>query len=817
MKSIFHAKNTLIILYLNFIFLFASPQARLPCIKESPFKSNWKYLGPINYDTLNFHQKFGAINAIAVNPHDSNEIYIGGYTSGLFHTKNRGITWNCLTDNFMFPICGVSDIHVNFDIAPHKIMLCTGTHNYWYDTPNFGILFSDNNGESWDIGSIEGISTFMSIEFKQILKAKKSNVLFARSMKNIYHSLDGGKSWKILFSGDSVQGLILNNEYEISTFTLNEDESSLYFTTFTAAVKDESSKKILRECDFFKLDLTKFNSSSNRLIKLTDTLKNTYHNDLNNPTYALKISKGNEGHIFINRTYTKSFEHTIYQYQMDIEKVVKYVSPNNKTLIEDIYWRKGLVINTLNPAIQYLCVNMLYKSIDSGKTFNPMYGYSVGENNIPHADIRSAHFAKFSLDGMSDQVYLGTDGGLSFSGDGGRNFKNLSGNNLPISQMYGIGSSPFSGIISVGTQDNSIMTYNPSSKQWIYNVMGDGYDVEYSKRIPGEAFGQYNSRTMMRTINDSVPFNHAGFITSKEMASNKKTIATHKNGNTYFAEQQLNILKPNARKWETYNLPQPHRSLAIAISESNPSIIYMSNLWSDLLKSTDSGKTFTNISKQLVVNGQHYNSRIHAICISPTDPNKIWISLGYMGDYLDPCKATVRVLFSMNGGKDWINFSEGLPVYYVSDMVYLDGSNDALFASTFEGIYFKPSLYEPWGSYSTAMPKAIYTELHINYCRGKLLATTYGRGLWETDLPSIQYKPLLLKGKNILTTESDAEAIYWTSDVELHKKASLYVNCKLHMPKGKSIILHKSNQLELGPNGRIVNECGENWGGIKVK
>jgi hypothetical protein len=133
------------------------------------------------------------------------------------------------------------------------------------------------------------------------------------------------------------------------------------------------------------------------------------------------------------------------------------------------------------------------------KTIHPMPILDV----IPLPSIRPM--------GESDYIYLGTDGGLSFSNNGGKSFVNLNGESLPITQFYGMGVSPFTGSISAGSQDNSIMSYLPKEKKWIVAIRGDGYDVEYDKLRPNIAYGQYNSRAMMMTKNDVAPFQY-GFI-----------------------------------------------------------------------------------------------------------------------------------------------------------------------------------------------------------------------------------------------------------------------------------------------------------------
>jgi hypothetical protein len=108
--------------------------------------------------------------------------------------------------------------------------------------------------------------------------------------------------------------------------------------------------------------------------------------------------------------------------------------------------------------------------------------------------------------------------------------------------------------------------------------------------------------------------------------------------------------------------------------------------------------------------------------------------------------------------------------------------------------------------------------LNINYCRGKLIAATYGRGLWETDLPSINYSnPIVIKKNTVFETSLPTEAMPISTDIIIKKNKTLTINCAVHMAKGKSIWLKNINQLVLGTNGRILNECGEKWNDIKIK
>lgn len=804
---------------LSLLPVIAKGQSSLPCLQQSEYLSDWKFLGPFNYKNEIANQHFGAITAISVNPNDSMEIFVGAYSAGLFHTVNRGKSWECLTDNFKYPIIGVNDIWIDYQKKPYTILLTTGSKTVC-DGAEFGILKSTDGGKTWSNHYLENKEVFVAAITKKIKKDEENKIFYVMGNKNIIRSFDEGETWDEIFSENQVPEIIAKKDYEILSMELSNDGSELYFTTKTSYEIDKETHQVILECDLIKIKNCNRKGGHSLYEKLTNKLNNYYLPAEGHASFALKISKPNKevNQLVIDRTYIDNMAHSLYRFDISTQECTSYFSPNNNYFPEDIYWKAGLKISPTNPKNMYLAGNVLNKSTDSGKTFKALYEYGYGDNNVPHTDIRCYEITQYSEDTERDHIYLGTDGGLSFSSNGGKSFVNLNGESLPITQFYGLGVSPFTGTISAGSQDNSILSYLPKEKKWIYAVRGDGYDVEYSKLIPKMAYGQYNSRLMTMTQNDVAPFERGMNMEPKERASNKKTIATDKNGNVYFAEDQFNILRKNESKWERTAFDEMHETLAFAVRTSNSDIIYLSKFWHSLFKSTDGGKTFTNISDKVKIDGQiKSNTRIHAICISPTDADKVWISLGYLGNYTDACNPSPRVLYSSDGGENWIDYSEGLPVYNVSDLVFLEGTSEALFAATMEGIFFRENKNERWKLFSTNLPKCIIPEMQISYCRGKLIAATYGRGLWETDLPQVKYTEALQINKKTIWEVGEKEALYFTQDIILGKKATLTINSAVHMAKGKTIWVKNKNQIILGKNGKLLNDCGESWNGIQVK
>ncbi len=199
-----------------------------------------------------------------------------------------------------------------------------------------------------------------------------------------------------------------------------------------------------------------------------------------------------------------------------------------------------------------------------------------------------------------------------------------------------------------------------------------------------------------------------------------------------------------------------------------------------------------------------YHPIITGIAVHPSDPNKIWISLtGYY--------PTLKVYYSSNGGYSWSNYDPtgSLPNLPINGIVYQEGTNDRLYIATDAGVYVKTAPTANWTRYGN-IPNVRVTEIKINPCTGKLVAATFGRGLWETDL---------LSSDNIYQEVTATET--WSNDrilensFKIKAPNTLTVTGTLYMPKGSRIIIEQGARLILN-GGRITQNCGYLWKGIEV-
>lgn len=186
---------------------------------------------------------------------------------------------------------------------------------------------------------------------------------------------------------------------------------------------------------------------------------------------------------------------------------------------------------------------------------------------------------------------------------------------------------------------------------------------------------------------------------------------------------------------------------------SDPNVIYFAfgsatwdgtnNSKKKLWKTSDGGNNWTDVTNNLPVN----YAGISGIAIDPTNPDRVWVSFNLIwGDgNPTPYNGTNRVYYSTDGGNTWANYSKGLTPLPINAIVYEKGSGDGVYVGTDVGIFYtNKHLYDAddptngnntgWVCFNDGFPVSVVTELKINYATNSLRASTYGRGIWESNL-----------------------------------------------------------------------------------
>jgi hypothetical protein len=117
--------------------------------------------------------------------------------------------------------------------------------------------------------------------------------------------------------------------------------------------------------------------------------------------------------------------------------------------------------------------------------------------------------------------------------------------------------------------------------------------------------------------------------------------------------------------------------------------------------------------------------RITSINVDPSNSLNVWVTFGgFMAD--------TKVFSSTDGGANWVNRSGSLPNLPVNTIA-LDSDNNA-YVGTDNGIYYRSASMNDWVPYYNNLPYVPVTELVISEDEGRIRASTFGRGIWTSDL-----------------------------------------------------------------------------------
>jgi photosystem II stability/assembly factor-like uncharacterized protein len=180
--------------------------------------SAWKQIGPLNVG--------GRIRAIAVHPTDGKTLWVGAADGGVWKSTNRGDSWTPVMDNENAISMGGLAVDPS---NPNILYAGTGEMSSNIDAyTGAGVFKSTDGGTTWRGSGLTSVGAFSKI----IVHPKNGNLVFAGATKNnggFYRSEDGGQTWSRTLEM-SVSDVTINpaNELEVWAGTMS---SGIYHST----------------------------------------------------------------------------------------------------------------------------------------------------------------------------------------------------------------------------------------------------------------------------------------------------------------------------------------------------------------------------------------------------------------------------------------------------------------------------------------------------------------------------------------------------------------------------------------------------------
>ena len=404
----------------------------------------------------------GRVTSIDVVLNNTDIIYAGTASGGLWKSESGGIKWTPIFDNELTASIGAVKV---LQSNPSVIWVGTGEGNPRNSlNGGFGIYKSINGGKTW----IEkGLKETRHIH-RIIIDPTNSDVIYVGAIgspwgehkeRGVYKSIDGGDNWKkILFTNNKsgAADLVMDpeNPNKLIAAMWEHKREPWYFNsggkgsglhiTYDGGEnwKKISTKEGLPKGDLGRIGIAIAPSSPNIIYALIESKKNALY----------KSEDGGENWKKIN---DKSDIGGRPFYYSEI-----YVDPQNENRVYSIF----------------TYVNV---SEDGGKNFKqlmPAYRVSNGVHPDHHAWWIHPENGKFMIDG--------NDGGLNITKDGGKSWRFVE--NLPVAQFYHINvDNEYPYNVYGGMQDNGSWR-GPAyvwkdqgirNSYWQEISFGDGFDV----------------------------------------------------------------------------------------------------------------------------------------------------------------------------------------------------------------------------------------------------------------------------------------------------------------------------------------------------
>ncbi len=805
----------------------------------------WRSVGPV--------VQGGRVGDIETVPGEPYTFYVAYSSGGLWKTTNNGVTFEPIFDHESTNIIG--DVAVD-PSNPATVWVGTGEPNSSRSSyGGMGIFRSDDAGATWRQTGLDNSDRIGRIvvdprDSNRVFVAALGKLYTPGGERGIYRTTDGGSSWSQVLAGDDVTGfvdLVMDSSNPDVLYAAAWQRARTPWE-FTEGGPGSAIWKSIDGGDNWSRIEGGFPQGDHvgRIgLSIAASQPQTVYAALDNQEeLPEELWDLGDGAITAKRLRTMTKAEFVAQDPEEVEdfirnndldssltasKLTKMVENDEITMQELIDEIQDANANLFNPDIRGIEV---WRSDDGGATWRlthdePIrqvvytYGYYFGQirvsptdperiyivgvpiltsedggatfTSINHPDVHVDHHALWVDPNFSDRLFLGNDGGIDISYDGGKSWLKLDAQ--PVGQFYAItvdDAEPFN--IYGGLQDNGSLMGSSRTRwelgeRWKKIGGGDGMYVQVDPRdrttlYAGFQFGFYDrtedgKQTRVRPRDK---------LKEPALRYNWQTpivLSTFNPDILYFGANQLFRSMDKGDSWEAIS-PDLTRSqnrgdvpfatiATLAESTLSFGLLWVGTDDGYVHVSPDGGVTWRDVSAGLPAD--RWVSRVEP---SHHVRDRAYVTLnGYRED--DP---TAYLYRTDDLGGSWTSLAAGLPADALN-VVREDPVNpDVLYVGSDKGAYVSLDAGASWQGIGTDLPTVPVHDLVIHPRDRELVAGTHGRSAWVIDvLPIQQLTPELRDQSAHLFPVEDVEfkrswrkrRRLWRHDADLEKDPEISI------------------------------------------
>ena len=674
----------------------------------------WTFRGPDNIG--------GRILDIALDPADSNTVYVATASGGVMKSTDAGDTLASA-----WPAGNAQAIGALAMSPTGKLYAGVGEGGPNGSSPTLGakgVFVSNDGAQSWQSLGLELSARIGRIAIdpgneNRLFVAATGPVFAPGGQRGVYRSDDAGNTWSLVLAG-------LNDTTGAADVLIDPQNPNRVYAVMWDHLRQASFRRLGGEgSGVFRSD-----DGGDTWTRLAGGLP-AAGPDVGRIGLALAPSNPNRLYaIVIDRIgFFNSF------YRSDNGGTTWTTLPASSTLVNSQssfgWWFGRLWVDPADADRVLVAGVPLLQSLNAGANFSQVSGFHVDQ----HAMVFDP--------AIPSRIYLGNDGGLYRSDSNGASNSWLPASVQPFTQSYTVAvSQQDDQRLLTGTQDNRCLrSYGgPFNEILEWNIFGcgDGLEVLIDAQDQDTIYGCSQRGFCVRSFNGGSTTSSIGTGNLGERTAWQAPLVIDPNDSQvlYFAANRVFRSTNQGSSWTSISPslsgPDPVADdnytfgtiTALAVSQSDPLTLYAGTDDARVWVTRDQGATWTQSQDSDLP-----DRWVTAITIDPTNAERAYIS--YTGYHT--ADNTPYVLVTDDGGINFDDITSDLPQAPVNDIAR--GPNGELVALSDIGVYISIDNGGSWNELGDNLPTSPSMSVTLHEATRELVIATFGRGLWSATLP----------------------------------------------------------------------------------
>jgi photosystem II stability/assembly factor-like uncharacterized protein len=680
----------------------ATRRSRAVADASDPSSGQWTLIGPqpLLYNAslgTEGVQHSGQVNALAVDPRNSNVVYLGADGGGVWKTTDGGQAWTPLTDYQSSLEVGALALDPS---NPDVVYAGTDLNNDSFCNDGEGILKSTDGGATWTqlAGPLPYGAGLVARIWSLAVSPSDGNVLLAVDQSaagiGLYRSADGGNTWNRVVApettGNGYQVLFDPTNGSIAYASLD----TVYKSTDggdTWAAANGTGSNVLPAGSYIWLAIAP--SSPSTLYAGTGA-------EPSSGTYMYKTVDGGQ----------------------------------NWTPLVFPWWSSIVLVDPTNPDVVVSGSVGLSESTDGGSSWSS-------------ADTAFGGFhggMAFSADG--GVLYMGTEGGVWAASNVTANPWTLTDLNVTLAttDFYNIVIHPTNPSIAFAASASNGVALYSGQLEWESTACDNGgRDGAFDFMNPSTIYAVCGPpNAVLKSADGGASFTQmTNGIDASELANFPAMAMDPANSQRlYLAATHVWQSNDGANTWTAISpaLGTAIWDQTLAVSPNDPNTVYLGNsngVYVTTNALTGAAATWTAAGAGLPPNAaqcNYYGPTCSYLNRLVADPSSAGTAYVVFGGYTNG-----QVYKTTNRGTTWTDISGNLPNLKVNDIAVDPDVPNTLYIATEHGLYVTADGGNTWNPLGTGLPNVAVTALKLQRPTRILYAATLGRSAWDLQLAAL--------------------------------------------------------------------------------